>query len=178
MWIVSNTRKTWGLLASIWDFAVLDYLNLTKYLLNKAHAYAWAPKSLVLGEIYEIVEISKSQVLAECFIIYVFCLLIVFCHRRWLFFVICCCISSLSVSKKMFVSIRNLIAFSSLGHSYWCYFKSLQLSADVAIFLVLGSTRLKSAAKLLLFFDICKDFYKNSAKKLILLQIGILLYRI
>ena len=41
------------------------------------------------------------------------------------------------------------------------YFKvhttnSLQLSADVAIFLVLSSTRLKSAAKLLLFFDICK----------------------
>ena len=62
------------------------------------------------------------------------------------------------------------------------YFKvhitnSLQLLADVAIFLVLGSTRLKSAAKLLFFFDICKDFYKNSAKKLILLQMGILLYR-
>ena len=50
--------------------------------------------------------------------------------------------------------------------------------ADVAIFLVLGSTCLKSAAKLVLFFDMCKDFYKNSAKKLILLQIGILLYRI
>ena len=33
---------------------------------------------------------------------------------------------------------------------------SLQLSADVAIFLVLSSTRLKSAAKLLLFFDIRK----------------------
>ena len=61
------------------------------------------------------------------------------------------------------------------------YFKvhitnSLQLLADVAIFLVLGSTQLKSAAKLLLFFDMCKGFYKNSAKKLILLQIGILLY--
>ena len=54
--------------------------------------------------------------------------------------------------------IFKILLSSFFSHSYWCYFKSLQLSADVAIFLVLGSTRLKSAAKLLLFFDIRKDF--------------------
>ena len=35
----------------------------------------------------------------------------------------------------------------------------------------------KPSAKIQKNFDICKDFYKNSAKKLILLQMGILLYR-
>jgi len=53
-------KKTWGLLASIWDLEVLDYLiSPNIYRTRLTHRVS---KSLVLGEIFETVEISKSQV--------------------------------------------------------------------------------------------------------------------